>query len=86
MKWLSGEYIKEMTVEEFKERAYSFLKLSKAYGKYDEDKLLSLAKGRVQIFSEISEKIDLREDAYILELELKYLYTNGSKWGDGIAI
>lgn len=70
MKWLSGEYIKEMTAEEFKERAYSFLKLSKAYGKYDEDKLLSLAKGRVQIFSEISEKIDFLEEFGEYDLNL----------------
>lgn len=58
MKWLSGEYIKEMSFEEFKERAYPFLKESKSFGKYDDDKLLSVAKGRVQIFSEIPEKVD----------------------------
>ena len=62
MKWLSGEYVKEMTAEEFKEKAYPFLKNSKAFGKYDEDKLLALAKGRVQIFSEIPEKIDFLEE------------------------
>ena len=62
MKWLSSEYIKEMSAEEFKKRAYSFLKESKAFGKYDEDKLLALAKGRVQIFSEIPEKIDFLEE------------------------
>ena len=62
MKWLSGEYVKAMTPEEFKARAYEFLKTSKAYGKYDEDKLLAIAKGRVQIFSEIPEKIDFLEE------------------------
>ena len=62
MKWLSGEYIKEMSAEEFKERAYPFLKASKAFGKYDDDKLLAVAKGRVQIFSEIAEKIDFLEE------------------------
>jgi glutamyl-tRNA synthetase len=62
MKWLSGEYIKEMSAEEFKARAYEFLKASKSYGKYDEDKLLALAKGRVQIFSEIAEKVDFLEE------------------------
>lgn len=70
MKWLSGEYIKAMSPEEFKKRAYVFLKQSKAYGKYDEDKLLSLTKGRVQIFSEIAEKVDFLEefDKYDLTL------------------
>ena len=70
MKWLSGEYIKAMTAEEFKQRAYEFLKQSKAYGKYDEDKLLAIAKGRIQIFSEIAEKVDFLEefDKYDLAL------------------
>jgi glutamyl-tRNA synthetase len=70
MKWLSGEYIKAMSPEEFKERAYVFLKQSKSYGKYNEDKLLALAKGRIQIFSEIAEKVDFLEefDKYDLSL------------------
>ncbi len=70
MKWLSGEYIKAMSLEEFKANAIEFLKASKEYGKYDEDKLLSIAKGRVQIYSEIPEKIDFLEefDSYNLEL------------------
>ena len=62
MKWLSGEYIKAMDFEEFKEKALPFLKDSKVYGKYDEDKLLSLVKGRVQIYSEIAEKLDFLEE------------------------
>ncbi|MBO7344319.1 MAG: glutamate--tRNA ligase [Clostridia bacterium] len=70
MKWLSGEYIKEMTYEQFKELALPFLKNSKSYGIYDEDKLLSLAKGRVQIFSEIAEKVDFLEEFGEFDLEL----------------
>lgn len=70
MKWLSGEYIKAMTDEEFKEKAYKFLKQSKAYGKYDEDKLLKIAKGRVQIYSEIAEKIDFLEEFGEFDLAL----------------
>ncbi len=62
MKWLSGEYIKEMSFEEFKDLALPFLKESKVYGKYDTDKLLTLAKGRIQIFSEIAEKLDFLEE------------------------
>lgn len=70
MKWLSGEYIKEMSMEEFKPLALPFLKESKAYGKYDEDKLLAVAKGRVQIYSEIPEKVNFLEefDKYDLAL------------------
>ena len=70
MKWLSGEYIKAMTAEEFKELAYPFLKASKSFGKYDDDKLLSLAKGRVQIYSEIPEKVDFLEEFDKFDLAL----------------
>jgi glutamyl-tRNA synthetase len=62
MRWLSGEYIKEMPEDEFNDYALPFLKESKAYGKYDDKKLLSLVKGRIQIFSEIKEKIDFLEE------------------------
>ena len=70
MKWLSGEYIKEMTFEQFKEHAMPFLKNSKEYGKYDEDKLLALVKSRVQIFSEIPEKLDFLEEFGAFDVNL----------------
>ena len=62
MKWLSGEYIKAMTDEEFVERADEFLKKSKVYGKYDHLKIASLLKTRIEIFSQIAEKIDFLEE------------------------
>lgn len=62
MKWLSGEYIKEMNEDEFRAYAEKFLKESKAYGKYDTEKLLSLVRTRIQIFSEIPEKLDFLEE------------------------
>jgi len=70
MKWLSGEYIKEMTDEEFKKLALPFLKKSPAYGKFDEDKLLNLVKTRVQILSEIPEKLDFLTDFKEYDLDL----------------
>ncbi len=70
MKWLSGEYIKAMTDEEFKQKAYPFLKQSKCFGKYDDDKLLKIAKGRVQIYSEIAEKVDFLEEYGEFDLAL----------------
>ncbi len=70
MKWLSGEYIKEMNFEQFKELALPFLKNSKEYGKYDEDKLLALVKSRVQIFSEIPEKLDFLEEFGAFDVNL----------------
>ena len=62
MKWLSGEYIKAMTDDEFVEKADKFLKESKVYGKYDHKKIASLLKTRIQIFSEIPEKINFLEE------------------------
>ena len=70
MKWLSGEYIKEMSDEQFKENALPFLKQSKVYGKYDENKLLSLVKTRIQTFGEIPEKLDFLEEFGEYDLEL----------------
>ena len=70
MKWLSGEYIKAMDSEEFKTLALPFLKDCKAYGKFDTDKFLSLVKGRVQIFSEIGEKLDFLTEFGAFDLAL----------------
>lgn len=62
MKWLSGEYIKEMTNEEFVKRADKFLKESKIYGKYDLLKIAALLKTRIEIFNEIPDKINFLEE------------------------
>ncbi|MBO4594383.1 MAG: glutamate--tRNA ligase, partial [Clostridia bacterium] len=70
MRWLSGEYIKEMDDVKFKTLALPFLKNSKTYGKYDEDKLLGLVRTRIQIFSEIPEKIDFLEEFGKYDLSL----------------
>ena len=62
LRWLSGEYIKEMSDEAFAACARPFLEKSKVYGKYDEAKVLRLLKTRVEILSEIPEKIDFLEE------------------------
>ncbi|MBQ9485582.1 MAG: glutamate--tRNA ligase [Clostridia bacterium] len=62
MKWLSGEYIKELSDEEFVRRAEPFLKQSKVYGKYDLKKIAALLKTRIEIFSEIPDKINFLEE------------------------
>ena len=62
MKWLSGEYIKEMSDSEFVEKADKFLKMSKVYGKYDLNKIAALLKTRIEIFSEIPDKINFLEE------------------------
>ncbi len=62
MKWLSGEYIKAMTDEELVEKADKFFKESKVYGKYDLKKIAALLKTRIEIFSEIPDKINFLEE------------------------
>lgn len=70
MKWLSGEYIKEMNEEEFKAHALKFLEKSKTFGKYDTDKLLALVRTRIQTFGEIPEKLDFLEEFGKYDTEL----------------
>ena len=62
LRWLSGEYIREMSSEQFKSLALPFLLLSKAFGKYDEDKLLHLVQSRVDVLEDIPSKIDFLEE------------------------
>ena len=62
LRWLSGEYIKEASAEEFRARALPFLQKSKAYGKYEEGKLLSIVKTRVDVLEEIPAKLDFLEE------------------------
>lgn len=70
MKWLSGEYVKAMADEEFVEKADKFFKESKVYGKYDLIKIAKLLKTRVEIFSEIPEKINFLEEFSEYSLDL----------------
>ncbi|MBE7087160.1 MAG: glutamate--tRNA ligase [Clostridiales bacterium] len=72
MKWLSGEYIKAMTNEEFVEKADVFLRQSKIYGKYDLNKIAELLKPRIEIFSEIPDKINFLEEFGEFSPELYY--------------
>ncbi len=62
LRWLSGEYIKAMSTQEFVERGLEFFKQSKVYGKYDLNKIAELLKTRIEIFSEIPEKINFLEE------------------------
>lgn len=70
MKWLSGEYIKAMTDEEFAKNAEPFFKQSKVYGKYDLVKMAALLKTRVEIYSEIADKINFLEEFGEYDLSL----------------
>lgn len=62
LRWLSGEYIKAMTDEEFLSLSEPFLQKSKAYGKYDSLKLAHILKTRTEVMSDIPSKIDFIEE------------------------
>lgn len=70
MRWLSGEYIKEMSDEEFIASGDKFLRESKVYGKYDLKKIAALLKTRIQVFGEIPEKINFLEEFGKYDLSL----------------
>lgn len=58
MKWLNGEYIKELGFDSFMEKAEPYFEASKIKGLYDYRKLGFLLQSRIDIFSEIPEKVD----------------------------
>lgn len=62
MRWLNGEYIKEMTPEQFVEVAKPFLDASRAGQVYDRLEIAKLLIPRVEILSEIAEKMDFLLD------------------------
>ena len=70
LRWLNGEYIKEMTDEEFIAVARPFMQKSKSYGCYDEKLLAALVKTRVETLGEIPEKIDFLEEFGDYDTEL----------------
>lgn len=58
MKWLNGEYIKELDFDKFMELATPFFDKSQVKGLYDYRKLGALIQSRIEILSEIPEKVD----------------------------
>ena len=62
LRWLSGEYVREMSDEQFAQLALPFLKRSKAYGKYPDAALLKILKPRVEVLEDIPSKIDFLEE------------------------
>ena len=58
LRWLNSEYLKLMSDEDFIKRAEPFFKTTDVYGKYDIAKIAKLIKTRIEIFSDIPEKIE----------------------------
>ena len=57
LRWLNGEYIKDMSNEDFYKVAMPFFKKSSVCGKYNDTLILDLMKTRIEILSEIPDKI-----------------------------
>lgn len=62
MRWLNGEYIKEMSVDDFVKVAKPYFDQSKVKDKYDYKALAKLLIPRVEILSEIPEKVNFLEE------------------------
>ena len=58
LRWLNGEYIRELSEDDFYAHALPYLEKSAVYGKFDLKKIAKLLHGRVEVLGEISEKID----------------------------
>ena len=70
MKWLNGEYIKELSFDEFMKRATPFFEQSSIKGLYDYSKFGKLLQSRIEIFSEIPEKVNFITDFKEIDKEL----------------
>ena len=62
MRWMNGEYIKKLSVEDFIKYAKPYFDASKIAGKYDYTKLAQLLIPRIEIFSDIPEKVNFLEE------------------------
>ena len=62
MRWLNGEYIKELPFDVFMEKAKPFFDDSCIKGRYDYNKFGALLQSRIEIFSEIKEKVAFIDD------------------------
>ena len=58
LRWLNGEYVKALSDEEFYAQALPFLEKSKVNGMFDLKKIAKLLHSRVEVLSDIPEKID----------------------------
>ena len=72
LRWLNGEYLKAMDDEKFYELSEPFRRKSKTYNKYDGRLIASLLKSRIEIMSEIPEKIDFLEEYGEFDVQMFY--------------
>lgn len=58
LRWLNGEYIRELSEDEFYAQALPFIKQSAAHKKFDLKAVAKLMQPRIETFGEIPEKLD----------------------------
>lgn len=58
MRWLNGQYIRELSDEKFDELAFPYFEQSKVKGLYDYKKLGRILKGRVETFGDIPKAVN----------------------------
>ena len=58
MRWLNGQYIRELSDEKFDELVFPYFEQSKVKGLYDYKKLGRILKGRVETFGDIPEAVN----------------------------
>lgn len=83
LRWLNGEYIKTMSVEEFTKHALPYYEQSDIKGMFDYDKLSELLIQRVEVLTEIPEKINFL--ASLPEFDLEMFFNKKQKSDKEIA-
>lgn len=61
LKWMNGEYIKNMDFDEYRKYALPYVD-KVVHRDLDKDKILELVKSRIEIFPDITEKIDFFDE------------------------
>ena len=62
LKWMNGEYIKAMNFDDFFKLAKPWIEKNERLNNYDPEKLAKLIQSRIEILSEIPEKLDFLPD------------------------
>jgi glutamyl-tRNA synthetase len=72
MKWLNGEYIKELSFDNFMNYAIPYFEKSNIKGKYDYNKFGHLLQSRIETFGEIPEKVSFITNYHKFDKNLYY--------------
>jgi len=77
LKWMNSQYILKMSADEFKQHAMPYIENTLTRDVYDVEKLCEILQPRVQIFSEIGEKIEFFQS--LEEFDLNLLFNDKKK-------